>query len=395
MADQRPLVLDSTNVYDKEFGGGSDNLNVAGGKLVNVGTPTAATDGATKAYVDAVAAGLDWKASVRLATAAALPSNTAAGSGVGKTLTATANGALSVDGVAVAVGNRILVKNESAGANNGIYTVTAAGDGSNPYVLTRATDFDTDAEVTAGAAVFSTEGSTNAERGWVLTTDDPIVVDTTALAFAQFSAATAYTFGAGLVESGSTVSVELDTSANAQGSGSGGGSSGLEFDTAGNGGKLRAAVNATGGIERSASGLAAKLNGDSLASGASGLSVQWAPSLRFSFVADETLAVGDPVYQTTTNNRVGKGRADTDAKANVRGIAFSAAAAAGDAVVVLMQGIAAGVLSGATAGTRYYLAPTGGLTTTQPGSNNRVLEIGYSVNATDLWVDIVDRGKKA
>jgi hypothetical protein len=394
MADRLPKVFNAAGVYDQELPVG-DNLDVGGGKLVNLGTPTAATDGATKAYVDAVATGLDWKASVRLATAAALPANTPAGSGVGKTLTATANGALSVDGVAVAVNDRILVKNEVAGANNGIYTVTAVGDGSNPYVLTRATDFDTNAEVTAGAAVFSTEGSTNADRGWVLTTDDPIVVDTTALAFAQFSAATAYTFGAGLLESGSTVSVELDTAANAQGAGSGGGSSGLEFDTAGNSGKLRAAVHATGGVERTATGLAAKLNGNSLASGASGLSVQWAPHLRFAFVADETLAVGDPVYQTTTNNRFGKGRADTDSKANVRGIAATAAAAGGDAVDILMMGVATGILSGATAGTRYYLAPTGGLTTTQPGSNQRIIEIGYAINATDLLVFIIDRGKKA
>ena len=68
MADRLPKVFNAAGVYDQELPVG-DNLDVGGGKLVNLGTPTAATDGATKAYVDAVATGLDWKASVRLATA--------------------------------------------------------------------------------------------------------------------------------------------------------------------------------------------------------------------------------------------------------------------------------------------------------------------------------------
>jgi hypothetical protein len=169
--------------------------SMGGFKLTNLGTPTGALDATNKQYVDGVASGIDWKQSVRLATAAALPANTPAGSGVGKTLTANANGALSVDGVAVAVADRVLVKNEAAGANNGIYTVTATGSAGAPYVLTRATDFDQDAEVTAGAATFATEGSTQADTGWVLITNDPIVVDTTALSFTQFTGTGALTFG--------------------------------------------------------------------------------------------------------------------------------------------------------------------------------------------------------
>lgn len=151
------------------------------------GTPTSANQLVNKSYVDSVATGLDVKASVRLATAAALPANTSAGSGVGKTLTADANGALSVDGVAVAVGNRILVKDEATALDNGIYVVTAAGDGSNPYVLTRAIDADQDAEVTSGMFTFVEEGSSNDNSGWVLSTNNPITVDTTALAFSKFS----------------------------------------------------------------------------------------------------------------------------------------------------------------------------------------------------------------
>lgn len=133
----------------------------------------------------------DWKESCRLATAAALPANsTSGGPGPGKRLIGNANGALTVDGVAVAVGNRILVKNEGTGANNGIYTVTQTGDGSNPYILTRALDFDEDSEVTNGATTSVAAGTANATSIWVLTTLDPIVVDSTVQAWSEIAAAT-------------------------------------------------------------------------------------------------------------------------------------------------------------------------------------------------------------
>jgi hypothetical protein len=127
----------------------------------------------------------DRKDSCRLASAAALAACTAAGSGVGKTLTADANGALSVDGVAVANGDRLLIKNQVAGDDNGIYTVTDLGSAGTPFILTRATDADTDAEVTAGLATTIDEGTANADTGWLLTTNNPITLDTTALVFTQ------------------------------------------------------------------------------------------------------------------------------------------------------------------------------------------------------------------
>jgi hypothetical protein len=187
---------------------GTTAISLNDTKIAGLSDPTAAQDAATKAYVDAVASGLHVHTAVRLATVAALPANTAAGSGVGKTLTADANGALSVDGVAVAVGNRVLVKNESTGANNGIYTVTATGDGSNPFVLTRATDFDgsPSSEVMDGSFAFVGEG-TLASTGWVQTANAPITVDTTALVFAQFNASVSYLGGAGLVLTGNTFDV--------------------------------------------------------------------------------------------------------------------------------------------------------------------------------------------
>lgn len=104
---------------------------------------------------------LDLAFVVRLASVAALPACTAAGSGVGKTLTASANGALSVDGVAVVAADRILIKDQVLSANDGIYTVTQPGTAGLPFILTRATDFDQAGPLEAqiGAVVTPTAGT--------------------------------------------------------------------------------------------------------------------------------------------------------------------------------------------------------------------------------------------
>ncbi len=146
--------------------------------------------GYSQAQVDALVNGLSWKQSVTAATAAALTANTAAGSGEGKTLTADANGALTVDGVAVTAGQRILVKDEATGSDNGIYLVTDAGSAGTPYILTRATDADTDAKLPTGSVVFVDQGTANQDLGFGLTTDGTITVDTTALTFQQVTART-------------------------------------------------------------------------------------------------------------------------------------------------------------------------------------------------------------
>lgn len=183
----------------------SGNFDFATGKLVNIGTPTSASDAATKGYVDTqienVSAGYDPKASTDLATVAALPAVTYNNgtAGVGATLTADANGALSVDGVAVNVGERVLVKNQVSGAHNGIYVVTAAGDGGNPFVLTRATDFDNSPsnEVTKGARTLITGGNTLIGKSFFLTTSGAVTIGTTSLAFSEASGAAPVTSVAG------------------------------------------------------------------------------------------------------------------------------------------------------------------------------------------------------
>lgn len=148
--------------------------------------------GDIQAQLDAVVVGLDFKSSARAATTAALATNAR----IGNVLTATSSGALAaIDGVTLVANDRLLVKDEAAGANNGIYIVTAVGSGGTPWILTRATDADTSAEVSSGMFLFITEGSVNADKGWVLTTDDPITLNTTSLAFTQFSGTSGYTPG--------------------------------------------------------------------------------------------------------------------------------------------------------------------------------------------------------
>lgn len=168
--------------------------------------PVNANGLARKSYVDAVGVGLrDFKDSVRVATAAALPAVTAAGSGVGKTLTATAVGVLTVDGIATVLNDRILVKNQATAADNGIYKCTTEGTAGVAFVLTRATDADASAEVTAGMYTFVDQGTANADSAWVLSTNDAITLDTTGLTFTQFSGLGQITAGGGLTKTGNTL----------------------------------------------------------------------------------------------------------------------------------------------------------------------------------------------
>jgi hypothetical protein len=170
-------------------------------------TPVSNTDIVNKQYADAIASGIHFHEAVELATTAALPANTYNNgtSGVGATLTANANGALSVDSTLTVVNNRVLVKNEVTQANNGVYVVTQVGSAGTPYILTRATDFDTAGsgvdQIDEGDFFLVTGGTANANTAWVQQTPPPIVVGTTAIVFQQFAAPITYTAGTGLNES--------------------------------------------------------------------------------------------------------------------------------------------------------------------------------------------------
>ena len=192
----------------------SGNVTVNGKNITGLADPAQDQDAATKSYVDTVAQGLDPKASVVTATYVVLPAYTYNNgtSGVGATITGTAVGVLTIDGVAVALNDRVLVKNEpSAGgfdAYNGIYLCTTAGTVSVAYVLTRATDFNQPAEMYS-AFTFTEYGTVNADTGWVCTNNSSsaIVVGTTPILFTQFSGAGTYTAGTGLTLTGSQFSI--------------------------------------------------------------------------------------------------------------------------------------------------------------------------------------------
>jgi hypothetical protein len=157
-----------------------------------------------KAYVDSVANGLDVKKSCRVATTANLAATYNNGAG---TLTATSNAAISIDGVTLVADDRILVKDQTAGLQNGFYKVTTVGDGSTAFVITRTPDADAASELTAGAFTFAEEGTANGDNGYVMSTNGAITLGTTAITFDQFSGAGQISAGNGLTKSGNTINV--------------------------------------------------------------------------------------------------------------------------------------------------------------------------------------------
>lgn len=485
MALRVPLFQNPTEGFSEEIASADTvdlraGANIAGNLVFSSGeptglpsTPSGNTAATSKAYVDAVAAGLNPRPHVRVASNNELDTWTPGGSGVGATLTSPDNLVANndIDSVTLSLNDRVLVKDFGGGASsadNGIYEVTQLANGSVPAILTRATDFDEDAEVNQGDSVFVAEGTVAAKRTYALITPDPITVDTTAQEWVVVSGPGLLTAGAGLLDTANTWSVELDTTAPATGAGTGGGSSGLEFDGAGDGGQLRVAVDPAGAIERDtaglsvrleasnpslqisanelgvkldparaitknasgigvnieasnpsleisanelgvkedttrglntdASGLYVKVDGSTITFDGSGqLKVGAAPASRVAgdYAVGEAIAIADAVDWSTTNDRIEKSRADTDAKARVIGVAETAQAVVGNNATIVSQGVATGVLTGATAGTGYYLQATGGIGTGLPAAGNRVIQVGTAKNATDLWVRIVDYGKKA
>lgn len=162
---------------------------IYGDRLVLGPQTVPATDvsGAVNPLIDAKLAAIAWKQPVRAKTTAALAANTYANgsSGVGATLTGNANGALAAqDGVTLVATERLLVANEATGSHNGIYVVTQVGDGSHPYILTRATDADAPAEL-VNATVKVSEGTVAADQEWQCTTNGTITVGSTALVWAS------------------------------------------------------------------------------------------------------------------------------------------------------------------------------------------------------------------
>lgn len=155
-------------------------------RISGLADPINPNDAATKAYVDARSAGLDPKASVRVAT----------------TENISLSGTPSIDGVSIVEGNRVLVKNQTIATQNGIYIVSASS-------WSRSADFDQDQEATAGVFFFVEEGVTNGDAGFVLTTNNQVTIGVTDLTFTQFSGTGQIVAGAGLQKSGNELSVNV------------------------------------------------------------------------------------------------------------------------------------------------------------------------------------------
>lgn len=330
------------------------------------------------------------------------------------------------------------------GLDNGIWVVQAGA-------WTRPTDFATSAHA-SGAFCFVEQGTNYADTGWVCTSDSPYdVISKGQLSFVQFSAAGQVLAGNGLIKVGNTISakkgdgIELTSNTNA-----------INIDLATNPGlalvgtspnkELTALTYDSGGIQiDGANGLALLLNGTTLQVGVAGVSVKGLPNLfeiggsatsqtpgtgqvtaanlntltagaasnadslhvhtipsapyagrvEGAYAVAEAVVAGDPVYQSTTNDQVGKADASSDAKARVIGVTRVGQSTPGNTAAIVSCGPCTSVLTLATPGTPYYLGSAGGLTDTPPGAGKRIIQVGVAKNATDLWVRIIDMGKKA
>ena len=170
-------------------------LSMGANNITNLATPVLATDAATKNYVDSVAVGINVKTSCAAATTANI----------------TLSGAQTIDGVSVVAGNRVLVKNQTASADNGIYVASASA-------WTRATDADTWAEL-IGAMVFISAGTINGLTSWISNTTSGGTIGVTAVTFVQFGASQSYTAGTGITLSGNQFSLTTPVTVSSGGTG--------------------------------------------------------------------------------------------------------------------------------------------------------------------------------
>jgi hypothetical protein len=165
---------------------GTGTVDVGSKRITSLAEPTADSDAATKYYVDAARSGLDIKNSVKAATTGAI----------------TLSNTQTIDGVALSVGDRVLVKDQGSAIQNGIYVVASGS-------WARSTDADQPAELNPGTFVFVEQGTVNSDTGFVVTSDGALTIGTDAINWTLFSTSGTLIAGAGLSKNGYTLEVNV------------------------------------------------------------------------------------------------------------------------------------------------------------------------------------------
>lgn len=177
---------------------------VLGSSTATTQTPADnSTKVATTAYVDAAVLGQNFKEAALVATTANL-----VGVYVSGVFTYTATGTDTIDGVTLALGNRVLVKNQTTTFQNGIYTVTTAGAIGVAGVLTRSADANTSGQFKTGDSLFVTSGTANSTTTWAYTGVDSPTLGTDAITYVQTAGQGSFTAGNGIAITGNSIAID-------------------------------------------------------------------------------------------------------------------------------------------------------------------------------------------
>jgi hypothetical protein len=329
-------------------------------------TLTSDTQLAHKKYVDTIAQGLDPKDSVKVATTANI----------------TLSGTQTIDGVSLSAGERVLVKNQTTQSENGIYEVNASS-------WSRAADADSwDEHVSA--YTWAEEGTVNGDKGFYCTVDEGGTLGTTAITWVQFSGAGQITAGEGLTKTGDTLDVNVDDST-------------IEI----NSDTLRVKADGindthidfgTGSNQVSAVDIpiadAGSLTDETEVEGALQELYGLISAQGVTYTASGSISAGDMCY-ISANNTVSTYSNIQNSEAVV-GVALTSVSNGQDVKVLANDTVVAGVLTGATAGTKYFWTGSGYTTTlTGYSSGDYIWLGGIAKNATDAAVEVTFIKKNA
>lgn len=422
MAIKKFLFMDGTYGYQHEqestdglklpslvIGAGSEssgNIQMSTtAKIVGLANGTDSGDAVNKGQLDAAVAGYDWQAPVSVlkiksdaAQGGSPPTAGAAGEawvvntwGGGYTngdivewdgtqwnVVVTNSGSEPPDGTRVAVIG-VSAAGSFSSHENAIGTYNASA---NTWSFVAASDGD--AVLVAGeGSIYENYGFVFDTSAWIAFTGPNSIPDATSGSGGDVKGKVTFDSDKGLAVTAGVAEVKLATA--------GTGTGGLEFDGSGD---IQIDVNASGGLELTASGIGVNVDGSTIAINGSNelyvASIAEAARTGKTYTAGEALTKADPVYFSAADTP-SKADAATEAKGRVVGVAM--ATVVSGTVDICFSGLAAGVLTGATYNTPYYLASGGGLTTTRPTGNVRIVRIGYAASATDLLVQVMDFGR--